>query len=125
MRKSPAHFFLACSIMLVLGHSFMPHSHQNETPRTFQISEKKDLSLADLVRLTFSFNLGENHLEEYNTCKVLENDQNFQSLDFILPPITSFHSFNFRISDIACEDCTFTSASSAGSILLRGPPVLS
>lgn len=125
MRKSPARFFLACSIMLVLGHSFIPHNHQDEIPLTFRITEKKELSLSDIVKITLSFNLGENHLEEYNTCKVLENDLTFQSLDFTLVSKTEFTSFQIHISNIYCEECTFTSASSAGSVLLRAPPVLS
>ena len=125
MRKSLAHFFLACSIMLVLGHSLMPHNHQDDIPLTFRITEKKALSLADIVKLTFSFNLGANHLEEYKTCQVLVNELTFQSLDFTLPTKTELFLFPIDKSCIGCEECTFTSALSAGNIQLRAPPVLS
>jgi hypothetical protein len=125
MRKSLAHFFLACSIMLVLGHSFMPHNHQDEIPLTFQITEKKALSLADIIKITLSFNLGANHLEEYKTCQVLDNELAFQGLDLTLTTKTELFSFPIVKNCIACEECTFTSASSAGNIQLRAPPVLS
>jgi hypothetical protein len=125
MRKSLAHFFLACSIMLVLGHSFMPHNHQDDIPLTFRITEKKNLTLADIVKFTLSFNLGANHLEEYNTCKILDDELTFQNFDFIFTVETVFSSASIYIADHAFEGCTFTSASSAGSTLLRAPPVLS
>ena len=71
MRKSFAYFFLSCSLILVLGHSILPHNHVEKEHNVCKISASEHLSLGDIIKLALAHNLGANHLEEYNPCKPL------------------------------------------------------
>ena len=71
MRKNLAFFFLTCSLILVLGHSILPHSHVGENHYICRICDVKDSSLGDIIKLTLSHDLGAYHLEEYKNCNLL------------------------------------------------------
>ena len=71
MKKSFAYFFLSCSLILVLGHSFLPHSHIERQKDMCEISVSRDLTIAEIIKISLAHNLGSNHLEEYNPCKPL------------------------------------------------------
>ena len=83
MRKSFAYFFLACSLILVLGHSILPHNHVEQVHPVCEITEAKDLSIADIIKLALAHNIGTNHLEEFNNCNKLKFSQG-NSFDNIL-----------------------------------------
>lgn len=72
LRKILAPFLLSCSLIIVLGHSILPHDHLEDEGDTFNITQKKNLSLAELIKLSFSHDLGTNHLEEYKDSKSLQ-----------------------------------------------------
>lgn len=71
MRKSFTYFLLICSLILVLGHSFLPHSHIEGKKDMCEISASRDLTIAEIIKISLAHNLGSNHLEEYNPCKPL------------------------------------------------------
>jgi len=71
LRKRLAFFFLTSSLILILGHSMLPHNHVGEDNRC-KISDVKKTTLAEIIRFTLSHDLGANHLEEYNDCKQVE-----------------------------------------------------
>jgi hypothetical protein len=89
--------FLSCSLIFVLGHSILPHSHLDNEYHLFSFNKKQSHTLTDIIKLTLSHDLGANHLEEYNDCKPLELiSTDFQGLlhktesneflaDYILP----------------------------------------
>ena len=83
MRKSFANFFLACSLILVLGHSILPHNHVEQVHPVCEITEAKDLSIVDIIKLALAHNIGTNHLEEFNNCNKLKFSQG-NSFDNIL-----------------------------------------
>ena len=126
MRKSLALFFLACSLLLVLGHSLIPHSHDEEIRWSFQISEKKGLSLADLAKIALSFDLGANHLEEYKTCNA-QNDAQARALpDFTHSAEAVFIPINYIITRYFCGvKVILLTALHTGTPQFRAPPVLS
>ena len=64
--------FLSCSLIFVLGHSILPHSHLENEYHSFSINKKESHTLSDIIKLMLSHDLGANHLEEYNDCKPLE-----------------------------------------------------
>lgn len=126
MRKSLALFFLVCSLLLVLGHSFIPHSHDEEIPRPFRISEKKGLSLADLAKIAISIDLGANHLEEYNICNAQNDDQIWEISDLTHSTEAEFNLILIKITNNFFGGYDFLlSALHTGGTQLRAPPVLS
>ena len=72
MRKSLAYFFLTCSLVLVIGHSMLPHNHDVSQATDAHFVESNALSLADIIKITLSHNLGANHLEEYRSYDALD-----------------------------------------------------
>jgi len=58
-------FFLTCSLVLVFGHSILPHNHSERDYAVCEISDKEEFSFADLFTLALSNDLGAHHLEEY------------------------------------------------------------
>ena len=127
MRKSFAYFFLTCSLILVLGHSILPHSHEEQVPPDCEITEAKDLSIADIIKLALAHNIGTNHLEEFKNCNK--------------PGFPASNSFDFSLSSILSNDLILNLtlsqkiASPANQIIipaitslnapLRAPPALS
>lgn len=61
MKRTHTIFLLALSMLLVLGHGMVPHSHV--FPYNSGISHPAHQSLADLLKATFSHDLGSNHLK--------------------------------------------------------------
>ncbi|MDZ7608663.1 MAG: hypothetical protein U5K79_24455 [Cyclobacteriaceae bacterium] len=74
MKRTFKLFLLTLSMLLVLGHAMVPHSHF--FPEMSGICKPTDPSLADLVKATFSHDLGANHL------KVYKGDVNTKFLSF-------------------------------------------
>lgn len=68
MKQGLAYFFMSFSLLLVLGHSIIPHSHQEEQYSANWICDFSDPSIADILKYTLSRDLGINHLEDYNPC---------------------------------------------------------
>ena len=66
MKKSVAHFFLTCSIVLVLGHSILPHNHVDIEQNVYEYGVSKHLSLSEIFKIALTNNLGTNHLEEFH-----------------------------------------------------------
>lgn len=83
MRKSLAYFFLSCSLILVLGHSLLPHNHIEKDHAACAIKQVKNLSITEILKLALAHNLGTNHLEEFKNCKKLEFTQAKSIKDFI------------------------------------------
>jgi hypothetical protein len=69
MKKSIVYFFLSCSLILVLGHSIVPHSHMEKEYPVFEISVVKNLSLTEIITQSLAHNLGVNHLNEFRNSK--------------------------------------------------------
>ncbi len=84
MRKRLAFFFLTSSFVLILGHSILPHNHAGVGHRC-KISDVKEPSLAEIIRLTLSHDLGTNHLEEYDNCN--STTISFSDIQEVLPII--------------------------------------
>ncbi|MCG8308781.1 MAG: hypothetical protein MI975_15410 [Cytophagales bacterium] len=84
MGKGFAYFLLTCALVLVLGHSILPHNHMEGEYAECEIRATKDLSIADILKLALAHNLGANHLEEFKNCKKLEftKTQDFMQFTF-------------------------------------------
>jgi hypothetical protein len=63
MKRALTIFLTTLSMLIVMGHAVIPHSHFN--PENTVISTPASLSLIDLIKTTFSHDLGANHLEEF------------------------------------------------------------
>ena len=64
----------------------MPHDHIDQEHGQYEIKASKSLSLADIVKLALTHNIGVNHLEEFKNCKKLEFNKNLLSVEFIFSP---------------------------------------
>ena len=83
MRKKFAYFLLSCSLLFILGHSIMPHDHIAQEHTKYEFKKESYLSLAEILKLALTHNLGINHLEEFKNCKNLEFTKNESSSVFI------------------------------------------
>ena len=83
MRKKFAYFLLSCSLVFILGHSVMPHDHFAHECTKYELKKDRYLSLAEILKLALTHNLGINHLEEFKNCKNLEFTKNESSCFFI------------------------------------------
>ena len=127
MRRHFAYFFLTCSLILVLGHSIMPHNHVEQEHAACEIKNAKNLSIAELLKLALAHNLGANHLEEYKNCKKLEVtrpnvNEDFtvvHELDYLLHLVSDTKNF----AKIGVE--IFDYSLHLKSVPLRAPPVRS
>ena len=72
MSKGLKYFFISCSLLLVLGHSVVPHNHEEPTDQLCEIKATQALSLVDILKLALSNNLGANHFEEFKDVKKVE-----------------------------------------------------
>jgi len=72
MRRNISFFVLACSLILVVGHSILPHNHLDELSKPYAINENNNLSLVEIIKLTLSHDLGSNHLEEFDKGNITE-----------------------------------------------------
>lgn len=98
MRKSFAYFFLTCSLILVLGHSILPHSHVERQMGMCEISESKDLSITEIIKLSLAHNLGSNHLEEFNKLKKSTFTLKVSQKEFIGNKSISIVASNYTIA---------------------------
>ena len=121
MRNSLAFFFLTCSLILVLGHSILPHNHVAENHCICRICDVKNPSLGDIIKHTLSHDLGINHLEEYenfNLMKIATPDFH----DVIL--IKELLVFSFIIYHSVNENFPVVSSKLTSQYFsLRGPPI--
>jgi hypothetical protein len=85
VRKTAIIFFLASALLFIVGHSVFPHSHNKEASCAHCITEKKNLSLTDVIRNTLSQDLGANHLEEYNHSSALKFPRGSAGGSFLMP----------------------------------------
>lgn len=72
MKQDFTYIFLTCSLLLILGHSILPHDHVQKKHAACEISTEKALSLSDIIKLALAHDIGANHLEEFNSCQPLE-----------------------------------------------------
>jgi hypothetical protein len=124
MRKSFAYFFLNCSLILVLGHSILPHNHVENEHNACEISTSKDLSLSDIIKLALAHNLGAKHLEEFKNCKKLELTHGKSFKIFIINKPEAKHTSIFTMTKQHWDlnEHEFFSEFTYSNALLRGPP---
>ena len=124
MRKSFAYFFLTCSLILVLGHSILPHNHVEEEHSACEISASKDLSLGEIIKLALAHNLGAKHLEEFKNCEKLEITHGKSFNVFIINEPEAKHTYIFPMTKQHWDlkDHVSLSEFSYSNALLRGPP---
>jgi hypothetical protein len=126
MRKSLAYFFLTCSLVLVIGHSMLPHNHDRFQTENYQITERTDLSLADIIKISLSHNLGLNHLEEYRSYDVLDFNEIAPQSEIIEDRIIEF-GVRFFLKSQCClaKPTHLRSLLEPLATTERGPPSLS
>jgi hypothetical protein len=118
MRKDLAYFFLTCSLILVIGHSMLPHNHDRFQTENYQITERSKLSL--------SHNLGLNHLEEYRSHDALDFSEIALQSEIIVE-----HIIEFGVRSFLNTQCCPTNSAHLRALLEplatteRGPPSLS
>ena len=128
MRKRSKYFFIACALLLLLGHSVLPHSHSDSTNTSPEINNQIELSLVEILKHSLANDLGADHFEEFQDGKGL-NFQEIFNLDEVSPITVDFEEeYSNRIlleiciqpdrSRVLASDCT-TKA------LLRAPPAIS
>jgi hypothetical protein len=126
MRKDLAYFFLTCSLILVIGHSMLPHNHDRFQTENYQITERSKLSLADIIKLSLSHNLGLNHLEEYRSNDALDFSEIALQSEIIVE-----HIIEFGVRSFLNTQCCPTNSAHLRALLEplatteRGPPSLS
>lgn len=126
MRKSIVYLFLTCSLVLVLGHSLLPHNHIETKHIDCEIKDTKNLSLTEILKLALAHKLGANHLEEFKNCEKLEFTFGQKFNDFIsCKEIVIYRKGN--PSEGEDENFTYTISNLLDFILkntpLRAPPV--
>jgi hypothetical protein len=84
--------------VIVLGHAILPHNHQHDPHRNCQISIKENLTLAQILALTLSHDLGAQHLEVFRTCSYQE----------VLPFSTSTQVFLLPALEVLLREHTFS-----------------
>ncbi len=107
-----------------MAHSILPHNHLEEDHISCRIVEPENFSLLDLIKITLSHDIGDNHLKEYQTCNDLENTS--ISKQYSSP---SYASKGFHISHILSANKLFSKTTNDASIQyynycsgLRAPP---
>ena len=127
MRKSFAYFFLSCALILVLGHSILPHSHLEQADSACEVTEAKDLSIADIIELALAQNIGINHLEEFNNCKKYEipSETFFEYIMVSILPNDTLLIFPLAQQIISSVNQVVISWSPVAYTSLRAPPALS
>ena len=118
-----AFFFLTSSLILILGHSMLPHNHVGEGHRC-NISDVKKPTLAEIIRFTLSHDLGANHLEEYKNCN--SNVISFSDLHGVLPVIRpmefSLITINLTKTILSVTNSELNTQYFYSSSGLRAPP---
>ena len=124
MKRFLAYFFLTCSLVLVFGHSILPHSHLEKDYNVYEISEARTLSLSEIIKLALTSDLGINHLEEFRDSDVQAYSYDISENDVIISTDDElkFGVYHFLTKPHLVSDeellppCCFTSK------LLRAPP---
>ncbi|NJN25403.1 MAG: hypothetical protein HC819_05225 [Cyclobacteriaceae bacterium] len=87
MLKKVAISFLVFSTAIVLGHSILPHNHQIDVYDHCSISNKEKLTLAQIIALTLTHNLGAQHLENFKSPVCQQNDASYAYANDVVPAI--------------------------------------
>jgi hypothetical protein len=66
MKKGLAHFFLTLALVLLFGHTLLPHNHAEPVVAKCEIRNKSEISIFEVLKFSLTHNLGANHLEDYN-----------------------------------------------------------
>jgi len=107
--------FIAFSVLLLLGHSVLPHMHQASDCGRQEVTETRDLSLADIVRATLSANLGLDHLKVYKSHDHPDVIQEFDSECGIFLPVQNI---------LVVFSCTYTETVSIENLNPSARPFL-
>ncbi len=107
---------LTFSILLVLGHSFMPHRHRETDCDAIHLKCNRHLSLADLLKVTLSGNLGKDHLQVF---KILDEQDVLQENRF------ENRSADNMLNEIAESSCADNEPFSTSRLLPTNKPLLS
>lgn len=126
MRKGLAYFFLTCSLVLVIGHSMFPHNHDRFYTENYQLTESTNLSLADIIKISLSHNLGLNHLEEYRSYDALNFSEIVHLPEIIVETRTEIGVAYF-LNTLCCPTDSAPLRSRLEPLVTteRGPPLLS
>lgn len=66
MKKSLAYFFLTLALVLLFGHTLLPHNHAESVVAKCEIRNNSEISIFEVLKFSLTHNLGANHLEDYN-----------------------------------------------------------
>jgi hypothetical protein len=125
MKRTLPIFLTTLSMIIVIGHAAIPHSHFN--PENSGISRPARLSLIELIKTTFSHDLGANHLEvfrNYDNNVSVANNSHEVFLMLCFPPVcqklssTTIEIIRDFPEENRVQPSFFTSS-------LRAPPVFS
>lgn len=127
MKRFLAYFFLSCSLVLVFGHSILPHSHVEKDYSICEISEAKSLSLSEIIKLALSNDLGINHLEEFKDSEVHAYKYDVLEINVIIFTVdeVKFVGFHFLNKPHLISDVELLSPHCFTSKQLRAPPYFS
>jgi hypothetical protein len=124
MRTSFTYFLIICSLILVLGHSFLPHSHIERQKGMCEVSESRYLTIAEIIKISLAHNLGSNHLEEFNKCEKSTYIHRVSSKEYIGHESKSIKTSNYLIAmeNIILPEVKDTDDYYFTDTYLRAPP---
>jgi hypothetical protein len=65
MKESLATFFIFGALVVLFGHTAIPHCHENSVDQIQIITKVETQSLSDIILAALSIDLGNDHLEHY------------------------------------------------------------
>lgn len=121
--KKIKYIFLTIAMLLAFGHSVLPHAHHKESRTTFQKWEVTGPSLIDIIKTGLAYNVGLNHLEDYEN----GNKLTFTSAeDLVIGLIKINDNINFGCLTeeqiISSRSHLFKQQRAIKPLFLRGPP---
>jgi len=124
VKRIIATFFLSCALLLLFGHSVLPHNHQEQDHVACEISEVKALSWPEIIKIALAHDLGANHLEEYKNCPPSEFvSKNFYQVQIYLKQeIEEDYSLTCTTAEIISSSSDFCSQNNLKTPSLRAPP---
>lgn len=127
MRRDFAYIFLTCSLILILGHSILPHDHVERKHKACEITKAKSLTLSEIIKLALAHDIGANHLEEFNNCQPVEcTPRSFEdSLVEFETDFADMVTYTLAVRIYLIREFTFSSKSDGKHQSLRAPPSLS
>lgn len=124
MNKGFKYFFLSCALLLIIGHSILPHNHVDESFVSYEIKASNTISIVEILKLALSNNLGANHFEEFKDGKKLEFEKSQLSLGFAISIETTEQQLQTKRQETTFHVNTHSFECTFYDNPLRAPPAL-